>query len=124
MSRFGRWKMAVTAALCLGSEAFATTLVTGAVRVEPDEIVVCTALNVGVDAEAGLQVELLAAQPSAPVSLRKFECLSKNPGDVCDVGFQNDGGSTFVFCKVTSSNKRTVRGVIQNVATGASLEAR
>src|SRR5262249_35124825 len=48
----------------------------------------------------------------------------EEPGDVCDVGVQNGSGCTFVFCKVTSSNKRAVGGGIQNVATGGGLGAR
>jgi len=124
MSRFPRWTMAVVAALSLGSEAFGATLTTGTVRADPDEIVVCTALNAGTSTEDGFSVELLEARPTAPLSLSKHECVFGTPGEVCDTGYQNADVTRFIFCRVTAPDKRTVRAAIQNVTTGAALEAR
>jgi len=81
MSRFGRSTMAVVAALGLGSEAFGATLTTGTVRVDADEIVVCTALNAGTSTQDGFSVELLEARPTAPVSLSNHECLFSTAGE-------------------------------------------
>jgi hypothetical protein len=124
MNRFGRWTLAAVTALSLGSEAFAATLVTGTVRVDPEETVVCTALNAGASNQDGIKVELLEARPTAPVPVSSLVCPFTTPGEICDTGRIIEDVTKFVFCKVTAPDKRAVRGVIQNVTTGAILEAR
>lgn|SRR5215813_8842895 len=121
MTKFrSRWSAPAALALMLAVTAHAVELETGVLRVEPNQLVTCIVTHFA-KIPQDLTVELVDGFNGSARSQRT--CFHEDPARPCDI--ETVGVTTlFVFCRVTASSRSTVRGLIQNLATGSTAEAR
>jgi hypothetical protein len=111
-------------ALVLGGSAHAGQMVTGGVKIKANQVVACTATNVTETAQ-DLKVELFdgtnasTGSVSGPVS-----CPKRLFGGTCLEVMVGDINDRFVSCKITTSSLANTRGMIANLTSGVSSEAK
>jgi len=112
-------------ALVLAGTAHAAQMATGGVRIKTGQAVVCTATNVAVT-EQVLKVELFDGTDASTGSVSgPVLCPKRLFGGTClqvmALGLDTD---RFVSCKITTPSVATTRGMIANLTSGVSSEAK